>query len=138
MATTHGPVWVLDNLETVSASSPSQEESQRTTLDEVESHAAASVNRPLYISHFLSTWNVRGFEFGAVLFLATIFPGTLLLMSIYALVRAASAIVLSPMVGGYIDGGNRLQVIRVSIGESSWSWPKCFIDEDIVYYRWCS
>ncbi|KAJ3979583.1 hypothetical protein F5890DRAFT_908922 [Lentinula detonsa] len=38
----------------------------------------------LYISHFLSTWNSRVFEFGAVLYLATIYPGTLLPMSIYA------------------------------------------------------
>src|SRR5271170_7034858 len=72
----------------------------------------------LYTSHFLSTWNTRGFEFGAVLFLATIYPGTLLPMSVYALVRAASAIMLSPVVGRYIDSGDRLQVIRVSIGKS--------------------
>lgn len=75
-------------------------------------------NRPLYVSHFLSTWNMRGFEFGAVLFLATIFPGTLLPTSVYALVRAASAVILSPIVGRYIDTGNRLHVIRVSIGKS--------------------
>ncbi len=74
-------------------------------------------NGPLYVSHFLSTWNVRGFEFGAVLFLATIFPGTLLPMSVYALIRSASAIVFSPMVGRYIDRGNRLQVVRTSIGK---------------------
>ncbi|KAH8686274.1 iron transporter [Ilyonectria robusta] len=41
----------------------------------------------LYLSHFLSTWNSRVFEFGAVLYLATIFPGTLLPMSVYALTR---------------------------------------------------
>ena len=69
----------------------------------------------LYISHFLSTWNSRGFEFGAVLFLATIYPGTLLPLSIYALIRAASAIVLSPLLGRYIDHGERLQVVRISI-----------------------
>ncbi|KAJ3728187.1 hypothetical protein DFJ43DRAFT_1085170 [Lentinula guzmanii] len=44
----------------------------------------SSVKIPLYISHFLSTWNSRVFEFGAVLYLATIYPGTLLPMSIYA------------------------------------------------------
>jgi hypothetical protein len=50
----------------------------------------------LYVSHFLSTWNSRVFEFGAVLYLATIFPGTLLPMSVYALVRGLSAIVFAP------------------------------------------
>ncbi|KAI9782194.1 MAG: hypothetical protein M1839_005308 [Geoglossum umbratile] len=75
---------------------------------------ARVVNR-LYISHFLSTWNSRVFEFGAVLYLASIFPGTLLPMSVYALARGASAILFSPAVGQYIDTNNRLQVVRLSI-----------------------
>ncbi|KAK5047260.1 hypothetical protein LTR84_006782 [Exophiala bonariae] len=69
----------------------------------------------LYVSHFLSMWNSRGFEFGAVLFLATIYPSTLLPMSIYALVRALAAILLSPKVGSYIDKAHRLHVVRLSI-----------------------
>ncbi|KOC09281.1 iron-regulated transporter [Aspergillus flavus AF70] len=71
--------------------------------------------RRLYISHFLSTWNSRVFEFGAVLYLASIYPGTLLPMSVYALSRGVAAILLAPAVGHYIDTGNRLQVVRVSI-----------------------
>ncbi len=69
----------------------------------------------LYVSHFLSMWNARGFEFGAILFLATIYPGTLLPMSIYALVRATAAIALSPSIGNFIDSSERLSLIRVSI-----------------------
>lgn len=69
----------------------------------------------LYVSHFLSTWNSRVFEFGAVLFLARIFPGTLLPSSIYALVRAASAICFAPLVGRCVDQGDRLKVVRLSI-----------------------
>lgn len=80
-------------------------------------HVSASVARRLYVSHFLSTWNSRVFEFGAVLYLAAVFPGTLLPMSLYALVRGLSAIVFAPAVGWYIDTGNRLQVVRVSIGK---------------------
>ena len=71
----------------------------------------------LYVSHFLSTWNSRLFEFGATLFLATIFRGTLLPLSVYALARSLSAIFLSPSVGRYIDNNNRLVVVRLSIGE---------------------
>lgn len=70
----------------------------------------------LYVSHFLSTWNSRVFEFGAVLYLATVYPGTLLPMSAYALSRGLVAILFSSAVGHYIDVGNRLQVVRVSIG----------------------
>ncbi|KAK5290618.1 hypothetical protein LTR99_011019 [Exophiala xenobiotica] len=77
-----------------------------------------SIAPRLYLSHFLSTWNSRVFEFGAVLYLATIFPGTLLPMSVYAFARGLSAIIFAPAVGQYIDTGNRLQVVRVSIGMS--------------------
>lgn len=73
--------------------------------------------RRLYVSHFLSTCNSRVFEFGSVLYLATIFPGTLLPMSVYAVARGASAILLSSVVGQYIDTGNRLKVVRLSIGK---------------------
>jgi len=77
------------------------------------------IARRLYVSHLLSTWNSRVFEFGAVLYLSTIFPGTLLPMSVYALTRGLSAIAFAPAVGHYVDIGNRLQVVRVSIGEAS-------------------
>ena len=69
----------------------------------------------LFISHFLSTWNSRLFEMGAVLFIAAIFPGTLLPMSVYALVRNGVTVMLSPAVGHWIDKGNRLKVVRISI-----------------------
>lgn len=78
-----------------------------------------AISRRLYISHFLSTWNSRAFEFGAVLFLASIFPRTLLPLSIYALVRSAAAIIVGPLVGRAIDSRNRLQVVRLSIGKLS-------------------
>jgi iron-regulated transporter 1 len=80
------------------------------------SQVPAKVTTRLYISHFLSTWNSRVFEFGAALYLASIFPGTLLPMSVYALARGAAAILFSPAIGQYIDTGNRLQVVRLSIG----------------------
>lgn len=81
-----------------------------------EDDVPSSITSRLYISHFLSTWNSRVFEFGAVLYLASIFPGTLLPISLYALTRGASAIALSPAVGRYIDTHNRLHVVRLSIG----------------------
>ena len=71
----------------------------------------------LYTSHFLSTWNSRVFEFGAFLFLANIYPQTLLPASVYALARAASAALLSPWIGSYIDSANRLQIVRLSISK---------------------
>lgn len=69
----------------------------------------------LYVSHFLSTWNSRLFEFGAALFLTAVFPGTLLPVSIYSLVRNAGYIVCSQPLGAWINKGNRLNVVRTSI-----------------------
>lgn len=77
--------------------------------------SSSPIHRLLYVSHFLSTWNSRAFEFGAFLFLATIYPQTLLPASVYALTRAGSAAILSPWLGGYIDHGKRLPVVRLSI-----------------------
>ena len=78
------------------------------------SHSA----RRLYVSHTLSTWNSRVFEFGSVLYLASIFPGTLMPLSVYALARGAAAIALSSWVGQYIDREDRLKTVRLSIGMS--------------------
>jgi hypothetical protein len=91
------------------------EPSQRD--DVTTSGLVSEVTRRLFVSHFLSTWNSRVFEFGAVLYLANIFPQTLLPLSAYALARGASAILFSPAIGQYIDAGDRLHTVRLSIGE---------------------
>ena len=87
-----------------------------TNPESQEYTPSAKLTRALYVSHFLSTCNARIFEFGAVLFLAELFSGTLFPASVYALVRAVSAILLSPRVGHHVDTGHRLQVVRLSIG----------------------
>ncbi|TFK68075.1 hypothetical protein BDN72DRAFT_842291 [Pluteus cervinus] len=69
----------------------------------------------LYLSHFLSTWNSRVFEFASVLFLASIYPSTFVPLSCYALIRSVAAIFLGSSVGQYIDNNERLKVVRVSI-----------------------
>ncbi|KAL1896635.1 hypothetical protein Cpir12675_002731 [Ceratocystis pirilliformis] len=75
----------------------------------------ATLTPRLYISHFLSTWNSRLFEFGAVLFLAAVYPGTLLPLSLYALARGIAATLLSPSLGLVIDTYDRFRVVRASI-----------------------
>ncbi|CUS11812.1 unnamed protein product [Tuber aestivum] len=78
-------------------------------------HLPNGITLRLYLSHFLSTWNSRVFEFGALLFIANLYPNTLLPGSLYALVRGVSAVLGSPRVGRYVDSGDRLRVVRVSI-----------------------
>ena len=95
---------------------PIEESFHRTSEENVDPpQVPAKAINSLYMSHFLSYWNSRVFEFASVLFLAHIFPGTILPLSIYALVRGIAAIVFSPTVGWYIDVGERLHVVRTSI-----------------------
>lgn len=96
------------------ANSNTTEESSQSA-DHVRLDAA--VTKRLYTSHFLSTWNSRVFEFGSTLYLASIYPNTLTPMSVYALVRGISVIIFASSVGAYVDHGDRLQVVRVSISE---------------------
>ena len=76
---------------------------------------SARNRRRLYISHALSTWNSRVFEFGAYLFLAGIWAESLLPASVYALVRAGATALLSPWLGSYVDSIDRLTFIRLTI-----------------------
>jgi len=55
----------------------------------------------------------------AYLFLARLYPHTLLPASVYALVRAGSAALFSPWLGPYVDTAERLKVVRLSIGKRS-------------------
>lgn len=85
------------------------------TDDHSSGEIVPNVLNKLYTSHFLSVWNSRLFEFGAVLFLAVITPGTLFYVSIYALIRSLAAVFLASSVGKYVDRSNRLVSIRASI-----------------------
>lgn len=86
------------------------------TEDQTAPQASSAITWRLYLSHFLSTWSSRSFEFGSVLFLAHIYPDTLLYLSIYAMCRSAAGIALSTNIGKAIDRNARLQVVRLSIG----------------------
>lgn len=94
-----------------------EQSTESLTASETTEWTLGRSARRLYVSHFLSTCNSRVFEFGSVLYLAAIFPGTLLPMSVYAMARGASAILLSSLVGKYIDREDRLKVVRLSISE---------------------
>jgi hypothetical protein len=122
--------WEREHGQPVDRTPPSEAVAEEGTANRPQQHRMAGpsaraikwlnghhkrLETQLYTSHFLSTWNSRLFEFGAVLFLASIFPHTLLPMSIYALTRSASAILLAQIIGSWIDRGNRLSVVRASI-----------------------
>ncbi|KKA28837.1 hypothetical protein TD95_000281, partial [Thielaviopsis punctulata] len=75
----------------------------------------AFITHRICISHFLSAWNSRIFEFGAILFLVACFPATLLPVSLYALGRSFVGFLVAPALGVLVDSGDRLAVIRAAI-----------------------
>lgn len=119
-----GPSEAIQISEDCSHASEALLSSADDAAPELNGRAAGSrsVLMRLYVSHTLSAWNSRMFEFGAVLFLASIFPGTLLYASIYALVRALSAVALSSWLGAQVDVLDRLVAVRHSIGMCCVIW----------------
>ena len=114
MSTTEGDVPFLRE---ESASPPPYTSVAAYDAPTTENHIITEehLKHRLYISHFLSTWNSRTFEFATLLVVARLFQETLLPVSIYALFRAGSAICFSPFIGRYVDYGERLKVVRFSI-----------------------
>ncbi|KAK6524814.1 hypothetical protein TWF281_011712 [Arthrobotrys megalospora] len=70
----------------------------------------------LYVSHFLSTWNARTYEFAAVVFTVEAFPNTLLPASISGIAQCLAAILFSPSVGTWADRSpSRLSSLKTTI-----------------------
>lgn len=70
----------------------------------------------LYISHFLSRWGARMWEFGVGLFMFEIWPSSLLLTSLFGLVEDMAVVFLGVYVGKWVDRTARLKVVQVSLG----------------------
>ncbi|VVT46869.1 uncharacterized protein SAPINGB_P001428 [Magnusiomyces paraingens] len=105
---------------TVSRTSQATDDSENSLQDfesqqQQQQQPAHKISYYLYFSHFLSTWNARVLEYGAVLFLAEMVPNTFLPLSLYAFFRSLTAIIFSHKLGLYIDHTNRLEVVRTSI-----------------------
>lgn len=69
----------------------------------------------LYISHFLTSWTDRVFEFSCFLLIADIFKTSLLLASIYGFATTISAILFSNWVGRAVDRTPRLTCVRITM-----------------------
>ena len=57
----------------------------------------------MYVSHVLSTWGQRGWEFMVGILMVQIYPSSLLLVATFGMFDAAAVTLFSSSVGGYID-----------------------------------
>lgn len=105
----------IRDLEATGGQSPADSSSSSNTITNQPTPVPQNILLYLYLSHFLSTWNVRVLEYGAVLFLAQLVPNTFLPLSLYAFFRSLTAIVFSHKLGIYVDHTDRLTVVRGSI-----------------------
>lgn len=69
----------------------------------------------LYISHFLTCWTDRVFEFSCFLLIAEVFKTSLLLASIYGFTTTIAAIIFSNYVGRLADVTSRLTFVRITM-----------------------
>jgi iron-regulated transporter 1 len=69
----------------------------------------------LYVSHFLTSWTDRVFEFSCFLLIADIFKTSLLLASIYGFATTITAILWSNYVGRLNDTTPRLHFVRMTM-----------------------
>ncbi|KAH0603881.1 uncharacterized protein H6S33_007540 [Morchella sextelata] len=97
------------------------EDSSTNDTQETESHENEVVltkrqSWSLYLSHFLSTWNARGYEFAAIIFTASAYPETLTASSIRGIITTIATLALSASVGRWCDTHpSRLQTLRITI-----------------------
>lgn len=94
----------------------------------------------LYISHALSTWNARGYEFAAILFTAAAYPDTLVAAALRMIIIYLAMIVLSSSVGHWVEQSpNRLRTListiccnRASVILGSFFWLLILSQENLL------
>ncbi|MCJ1354667.1 MAG: hypothetical protein MMC33_004656 [Icmadophila ericetorum] len=70
----------------------------------------------LYISHFLSMWNSRMYEFAVILFIQAAFPGNLLASSINGIAETICVLFFSFALGRWVDRApSRLHTLLITI-----------------------
>ncbi|XP_045169878.2 solute carrier family 40 member 1-like isoform X2 [Mercenaria mercenaria] len=97
----------------------------------IEGKSSMFVCRYVYVSHFLSAWGARMWQFGAGLFLVIINPDSLLLTAVYGFVMGASMLLFGPLVGDWVDRTPRLSAARSSLVIQNLSIALCSL---VVYF----
>jgi iron-regulated transporter 1 len=74
-----------------------------------------NTHRKLYVSHLLTSWVDRSFEFASYLLISTVYTDSLLQASIYGLATAIVALLFSNRIGNWINILSRLNTYRVTL-----------------------
>ncbi|KAF2727212.1 hypothetical protein EJ04DRAFT_547345 [Polyplosphaeria fusca] len=96
----------------------SREEDARLLVDNEEPSdnrvhgSAAKIKTYLYLEQFISDWHMWYADYSLVVFLADQFPGTLVYVSVYTLLKALAAVLLSSWAGTIMDRMDRLFALK--------------------------
>ncbi|KAF8927236.1 Ferroporti-1 [Dissophora ornata] len=71
--------------------------------------------RRLYLSHLLTSWVDRSFEFASYLLISRVYTTSLLQSSIYGLTTTLAALLLSNRIGNWINILSRLNTYRITL-----------------------
>ncbi|KAF9372682.1 hypothetical protein CPB97_001083 [Podila verticillata] len=71
--------------------------------------------RKLYLSHFLTSWVDRSFEFASYLLISKVYTNSLLQASVYGLTTTLAALLLSNRIGNWINILSRLNTYRITL-----------------------
>ncbi|KAF9359653.1 hypothetical protein BGX26_011807 [Mortierella sp. AD094] len=72
-------------------------------------------SRKLYLSHLLTSWVDRSFEFASYLLISNVYTNSLLQSSIYGLTVTLVALLLSNRIGNWINILSRLNTYRITL-----------------------
>jgi iron-regulated transporter 1 len=72
-------------------------------------------HQKLYLSHALTSWTDRSFEFASYLLISRLYTSSLLQSSVYGLTTTLAALVLSNQIGNWINILSRLNTFRVTL-----------------------
>jgi len=105
--------WAFDNREPTSdVGSLARNEFASVLVNRIE--AEQNIRR-LYVSHGLSAWGDRMWEFAIALLLINIWPGSLLLVALFGATEAIAVVFAGPIIGDWVDAYERLSVVRTSL-----------------------
>ncbi|KAF9548467.1 hypothetical protein EC957_006280 [Mortierella hygrophila] len=72
-------------------------------------------NHKLYLTHALTSWVDRSFEFASYLLISKIYTSSLLQASVYGLTTTLTALILSNQIGNWINILSRLNTYRITL-----------------------
>jgi len=79
-----------------------------------------------YMSHFLSTWSDRMWEFAIALLLINIWPDTMLLVALFGFTESIAVVLGGPVVGDWVDTHPRLEVVSPPCRFSSHDYSQMY------------